>query len=87
VLAGVRGLEAWRSFRRLKRLIADGVAGTTARLETVEVRLNEAEAATQRLEAARTRLQESLATAAVLLAAAGEAKDLVARVRGVVPRK
>lgn len=87
MLVGVRAFEAWRSFRRLRRTIGKGLLDTTRRLEAAEERLGRAGDVAQRLDRARAQLEDSLATAAVLVAAAGEARHLAARLRGVVPRK
>jgi hypothetical protein len=83
----VRGFEAWRSFRRLRRRLRDGLAGMTQRFAVTEQRLAHAGETAQRLDRARTELEQSLATARVLADAAGEAKDLVDRLRGFAPRR
>ena len=59
----------------------------TRRLAQVEERLAGAAETAARLDRARRRLQEGLATAALLAAAAGEARAVVSRVTGIVLRK
>jgi signal transduction histidine kinase len=83
----VRGLGTWRDFRRLRGRLGESLAGMTERLAATELRLAHAGETAQRLDRARSDLQESLAEARLLADAAGEAKDLVDRLRGVVPRR
>jgi hypothetical protein len=87
VLVGVRALAAWRAFRALRRRTGEVLLETTRRVSETEQRLAGAAEAAARLDRARLRLQEGLATAAILAAAAGEARTLVGTVQGVVPRK
>jgi len=82
-----RGLAAWRAFRRLRRCIFDGLGDVSRRVTGVEQRLATAGETAARLDRARGELQESLATAAVLNGAFGEARAVVGRVTGLVPRK
>jgi hypothetical protein len=85
--AGVRALAAWRAFRLLRRRVGDALLDTTRRLAQAEQRLAGAAEAAARLDRARLQLQEGLATAAILAAAVGEARAVVGRARGIVPRK
>jgi hypothetical protein len=87
LLALVRGLAAWRAFRRVRRRIVDGLGEVSRRVGRIERRLSTAGEAAARLDRARTELQESIATAAVLSAAFGEARTVVGRVTGLMPRK
>jgi hypothetical protein len=87
LFALVRGLAAWRGFRRLRRRIFDGLGDVSRRVAGTERRLATAGETAARLDRARTELQESLATAAVLSAAFGEARAVVSRVTGLMPRK
>jgi len=83
-IAGVRGLETWRVFRRFRRRFGDGTAGMLTRLETLERRMARASATGERLDGAMAELNRSLAKARVLTGAAGETKELVDRMRGLV---
>ena len=87
VFAGMRALAAWRAFRLLRRRVGDALLDMTRRLAQAEQRLEGAAEAAARLDRARLRLQEGLATAAILAAAAGEARTVAGSVRGIVPRK
>jgi hypothetical protein len=92
VLAGlaaavVKGLEAWRAYRRFRRRTAAKLAETAALISRIEARAGSAAESAARLDRARTSLQESLATFAVVTGGAREAWSLVGRMRGVVPRK
>lgn len=82
-----RGLAAWRAVRGLRRRVFDGLGDVSRRVTGVERRLATAGETAVRLDRARGELQESLATAAVLSAAFGEARAVVGRVTGLVPRK
>ena len=82
-----RGLTAWRAFRRLRRRVVDGLGDVSRRIAGVERRLATAGESAARLDHARRELQDSLATASVLAAAFGEARTVVGRVTGLIPRK
>jgi hypothetical protein len=82
-----RGLTAWRAFRRLRRRVFDGLSEVSRRVTGIERRLATAGESGARLDRARTELQDSLASASVLAAAFGEARTVVGRVTGLVPRK
>lgn len=87
VMVVSRALGAWRSFRSLLRGANRQLAELQAKAAATE---KKAVAATERsahLAESVTRLERSLETFAVLREAAGEAREHVRRVRGVVPRK
>ena len=81
------GLRAWRSLRRFRRKIFDGIGDVTRRTAGIERHLGEAGAAAARLERASAELQESLATARVLASAFGEFRAALSRVTNLVPSK
>jgi hypothetical protein len=81
-----RGLTAWRAFRRLRRKVFDGLSDVSHRVTRIERRLATAGESAARFDRARSELQDSLATAAVLAAALGEARAVVGRVTGLMPR-
>ena len=87
LLALGRALAAWRAFRRLRRHVTDGLGDVSRRVTGIERRLSTAGEGAARLDRARAELQESLATAAVLAGAFGEARAVVGRVTGLMPRK
>ena len=87
VFAGVRALDAWRAFRRLRRRVADGLGDVTSRVARIEPRLNDSGAGAARLERAQTELQESIAAARVLSGAFGEVRTALSRVTGLIPSK
>jgi hypothetical protein len=82
-----RGLAAWRALRRLRRRVFEGLGDVTRRVAGIEQRLSSAGETAARLDHARIELQDSLATAAVLSDALGEARAVVGRVTGLMPRK
>jgi|SRR5688500_13407679 hypothetical protein len=87
VFLTLRGLEAFRAFKRLS-----GVAGAElARIEAASGEMERhlalaAESGTQ-LEASLARLRSSRAQLNVLMAAIADVQAAVGRVTGVVPRK
>jgi hypothetical protein len=87
VVACLRALALWRSFRRFRRAIDRELARLTARLAQTERELERAGEGAREVNDARVRLQASLATASVLLRGAGEAWALVARMRALRPAK
>jgi hypothetical protein len=87
VFAAVRGLAAWRTFRRFRRRAVDGLAEVTRRIARVERRLETAGETAVRLQRAQAELHDSLATARVLSAAAAEVRATVGRFTGLVPSK
>ena len=85
--ATVRGLAAWRTFRRFRRRAFDGLAEVTRRIARVESRLETAGETALRLQRAQAELHDSLATARLLSAAVAEVRATVSRVTGLVPSK
>ena len=83
----VRGLAAWRTFRRFRRRVVDGQADLLRRVDGIERRLAAGAESALRLQQAQAELQESLATARVLSVAAAEVRRTVSRVTGIVPSK
>ena len=81
VLAGVRGLIAWRALTSFKRTTADAMLTTTVLLERLEARTSGAADRAARLTEAQAQLQQSLAEAAVVGEAASEVWTLVQRAR------
>jgi hypothetical protein len=81
VIAGIRGLAAWRAFRRFKRTTADAMVATAALMEQLEARTAGSAERAARLAEARAQLQRSLAEAAVISEAASEVWSLVQRAR------
>jgi phage-related minor tail protein len=85
--AAVRGLEAWRTFRRFRRKAIATVEAMNRHLDELEQRLADAGQSAARLERARGELQESLDSAAVLMNAVGEVRAAVGRITAFVPSK
>jgi hypothetical protein len=85
--AGLRGLRLWQSVGRFQRVLDRDLAALSARTALLEREAARTGAATARIEEARARLEASLAYAAALARGAGEAAELVKRVRGLWPRK
>ena len=83
----VRALRAWRSFKSLARKAGRAVADVEARTARAEARARQLADGGVRLAEATQRLEGSLSTLAVLRSAAGEFRNGVARVRGIVPQK
>ena len=86
VVAGVRGLAAYRGMRSFQRRLNVAVAETQRLIDGIEPRVAKATATAARLEEARAQLERSVATAKVLADAFGEALALVKRVTAFVPR-
>jgi hypothetical protein len=87
VFALTRGLAAWRTFRRFRRRVFDGLGEVTRRIAGIEKRMATAGQSAARLERAQEELQESLATARVLSVAFGEVRATLSRITGIVPSK
>jgi hypothetical protein len=87
VLAGLRALSLWRTFRRFRRRLDAELGELSVRLSRAEKRLAGLSAQAAVLDDARVRLQDSLATAATLARASAEAWALVSRVRALIPSK
>jgi len=87
VLAGLRALSFWRTFRRFRRRVDSELGDLTLRLARAESRLADVNRQAAAFDGARLRLQDSLATAALLARASAEAWSLVSRMRAVLPSK
>ncbi|HEY3922459.1 MAG TPA: hypothetical protein VGL76_10135 [Gaiellaceae bacterium] len=85
VWAASSALRAWRSFKRLRRKVFDGLGDVTNRLAAIDRHLDSASESAARLAQANARLQASLADARVLASAFGEFRSTVARVTGLMP--
>jgi len=85
--AAVRALAAWRTFRRFRRRVVDGLAEVTLRIARVEQRTAAASESAARLQRAQAELHDSLAAARVLSAAFAEVRATVSRFTGLVPSK
>jgi len=85
--AVARALRAWRTFRRFRRRVFEGLEDVTRRVAVIERRLGAANAGAARLQRAQAELQASLATARVLSAALADVRATVGYVTGLVPRK
>jgi hypothetical protein len=72
--AALRGLATWRTLRSFRRALGESLADLTRRAAGAEARLAHAGESAARLGRARRRLEESLATAALLVTAAGDAR-------------
>jgi hypothetical protein len=81
ILAGVRGLVAWRALTSFKRTTAEAMLTTTVLLERLDARTAGAADRAARLTEAQAQLQKSLAEAAVVGEAASEVWSLVQRAR------
>jgi hypothetical protein len=85
--AALRGLDAWRAFRQLKRTSGHRLGELDRRFVQLEARSAGAADHARRIEQAQRNLQKSLAEAAVIGSAAGEVWTFVSLVRGAVPSK
>jgi len=86
LLAGVRGLAAWRALKSFKRTTGEGMLVTAELIERLEARTGASAGRAERIGRAQAQLQASLAEAAVIGEAASEAWTLVQRARLVIPR-
>ena len=87
VWAGSRGWQLWRGFSGSSGRMGVAIAEVSTAAEAVERRVDNVSAGTEKLTVATERLQRSLAELAVLRKAAAEPTALLAKVRGLVPRK
>ena len=85
--AALRGLDAWRAFRRLKLTSGRGLGELERRFAQFEARSAGLADHARQIELAQRNLQKSLAEAAVIGWAAGEVWAFVSLVRGAVPSK
>jgi hypothetical protein len=83
----VRGLAAWRTFRRFRRRVVDGQSDLLRRVDGIERRMAAGAESALRLQRAQAELHDSLATARVLSAATAEVRRTVSRFTGIVPSK
>src|SRR4051812_12445788 len=86
-VATVRGIRLWRALHGASDRAGDAFERLSAAGAATETRAMGLQANSERLAAATARLQEALAAFAVIRAAAGEPRALLASVRGSVPRK
>jgi len=85
-ILGVRVLQGWRAFKRLRRHVARELL-RLADLGDVTTQKLEAATDTSRLERSFARLRADLARLAVLRATLDDARDAFSRVAWVIPRK
>jgi hypothetical protein len=83
----LRGRLAWRAFRSFSGATFEALGDVERRVARAEAHASGAAAGAEELNAANARLQRSLVELATLREAAGEARNLVAGLRGAVPRK
>jgi hypothetical protein len=87
VVAGLRALKAWRSFRSFSGAIAFALDGVMRSAAAAEEHATSLTAGAERLAKATEHLQSSLAQLALLRSAADEARGTLAGLRGAVPSK
>jgi hypothetical protein len=87
VVAGLRGLQTWRTFQTVSTSLGGALEDFVKRAEATGKHAAGAAERTARLTEAVSRLQRSLAVLAVLDSAAGESRAVIAGLRGLVPRK
>jgi len=87
VLLGIRGLGAWRRFKRFTGAMTEGVDGVLRTAGAAEEHAQSLTEKTERLTKALAHLQVSLATLSKLRAALDEAQGTILFARGAVPRK
>jgi uncharacterized coiled-coil protein SlyX len=86
-VVAVRGLEAWRTLRRVQRRAELALAEVERRLRRLEELSAEAGDGSVQLNGSVASLQASVAETRVLVTAAQEVTRLTDRLRGLVPRK
>jgi hypothetical protein len=74
-VAVVRGLRAWRTFRRLTRAVSGAIDDVLRRGEAAEAHAIALTAKTERLSSSIAHLQESLAEVAILRSAFANARS------------
>jgi hypothetical protein len=87
VLAGLKGLDAWRAFKRFRRSTEAGMVHIAELIAQMEKRTAGVSERIARIERAQARLQESIATAGVIGGAAGELWSRYRVLRSFMPRK
>jgi uncharacterized membrane protein YcjF (UPF0283 family) len=85
--AATRAWRLWKTFRATGKAANQAVSHVMRSAATAEQRAASLSAGTERLSAAITHLQSSLEELAVIRAAAAEPRELLASIRGLVPRK
>ena len=85
--AATRAWQLWKTVRAVAKAATDAVGRVTTSAATAEERAVALTAGTERLSTAITHLQGSLEELAVIRAAAAEPRNLLASIRGLVPRK
>lgn len=86
ILAGIKGLAAWRAFRRFKRTTETAMLRVSGAISQMEVRMAGVNDHVARLERAQANLQETLRTAGVVAKTAGEVMATYRRARSYMPR-
>ena len=86
VFLGVRALQAWRDFKRVRRHLSKGLDDLAAK-GALTAEKAAAAGQTEELDQSVARLRRSLAQFAVLRAALDEAQGTFGRVTAFVPRK
>ncbi len=87
VFVALRGWRAWQAFASLAAGVGGGLDGLLKGVERLEAHGEQTAARAQELTAAVARLQRTQARAMILLGAAGDVRDLLRAVRGLVPQK
>jgi hypothetical protein len=87
VFLTLRGLEAFRTFKRFSRAVGEELERITTASGEIERHLALAAESGSRLEISLARLRASRARLNVLTAAVADVRAAVGRVTGVVPRK
>jgi hypothetical protein len=87
VVTLVRARELWRTSSSVSRVLGRGFDEVGRRTAALEARVGAAGESSAELDAALARLRTSRARAAVLAAALAEARQPLAQVRALVPRK
>ena len=85
--AAVRGWRLWKTVRATSGRASEEVGRLMASAAVAEQHASSLGAGTERLADAMEHLQASLAELAVIRAAAAEPRNLLASIRGLVPRK
>ena len=85
--AATRAWRLWKTVRSTTKAASDAVGHVMTSAAAAEAHAVSLSAGTERLSAAITHLQASLEELAVIRAAAAEPRDLLASIRGLVPRK
>jgi hypothetical protein len=85
--AATRAWRLWKTVRATGKAANHAVSRVMSSAATAEERAASLSAGTERLSSAITHLQASLEELAVIRAAAAEPRELLASIRGLVPRK